>query len=99
MGGYDNIFASLILNIASMVELLLFVYIIMSLLISFNVINTYNQFVSIVYSSLNKLFEPILKPIRNIMPDIGGMDLSPIVLFFVVRYGALFIAETIYKLS
>lgn len=82
-----------------MVELLLFVYIIMSLLISFNVINTYNQFVSIVYSSLNKLFEPILKPIRNIMPDIGGMDLSPIVLFFVVRYGALFIAETIYKLS
>ena len=99
MGGYDNILASLILNIAGVVKFLLFAYIIMNLLVSFKVINTYNQFVNIVFTSLHKLFEPILRPIRNFMPDLGGIDLSPIILYFVVQYGALFIAETIYKIS
>ena len=74
-------------------------YIVISILVSFNVINTYNQFVSVVYGSLHKLFEPVLGPIRNAMPDLGGIDLSPIIVFFALRYLTPFIAEAIIRLA
>ncbi|NBC10502.1 MAG: YggT family protein [Planctomycetes bacterium] len=68
---------------------------IMSWLVAFNVINTRNQFVHTVGNVLYRLTEPALAPIRRFMPNLGGIDLSPIVLllliFFVqqllVRYG------------
>ena len=66
---------------------------------SFNVINAYNKFVSIVYGALHKLFEPILGPIRNVLPDLGGMDFSPIILFLILRYGTPFIAEALIRLA
>jgi len=68
---------------------------ILSWLVAFNVINTRNQFVYTVGNVLYRLTEPALRPIRRFMPNLGGIDLSPIVLllaiFFVqqllVRYG------------
>ena len=54
--------------------------VIFSWLIAFNVINPYNQFVRSVWQALNAVTEPLLRPIRNFMPDLGGLDLSPIVL-------------------
>lgn len=59
--------------------------IIFSWLIAFNVINTRNQFVDSVWRILNTLTEPVLKPIRRILPSFGGIDLSPIVLFFAIE--------------
>jgi YggT family protein len=63
----------------------LYVYIIiagavMSWLIAFNVVNPYNQFVRSVWQGLNALTEPLLRPIRRFMPDLGGIDVSPVVL-------------------
>jgi len=54
--------------------------VIFSWLIAFNVINPYNQFVRSVWQALNVLTEPLLRPIRRMMPDLGGLDLSPVVL-------------------
>jgi len=53
---------------------------ILSWLIAFNVINTHNDFVRSIWIALDKLTEPLYRPIRRIMPDLGGLDLSPMVL-------------------
>ena len=53
---------------------------IMSWLIAFNVINPYNQFVRSLWMGFNALTEPLLRPIRRWMPDMGGIDLSPMIL-------------------
>jgi YggT family protein len=59
---------------------IIFVGVIMSWLIAFNVINPYNQFVRSLWRFLNALTEPLLRPIRRWMPDLGGIDISPMVL-------------------
>ena len=63
--------------------------IIMSWLISFNVINTRNQFVEAVWRVLNQITEPILKPIRRLIPPVGGLDLSPLIVFVIIFAGGL----------
>jgi YggT family protein len=60
--------------------------IIMSWLISFNVINTRNQFVESVWRILNQLTEPVLRPIRRVMPNFSGLDLSPIIFFIILFF-------------
>jgi len=59
---------------------LVIVQFVMSLLISFNVVNLHNDFVAAIWRAVNALLEPILRPVRRIMPDTGSMDLSPMVL-------------------
>lgn len=60
--------------------------VIFSWLIAFNVINAYNPFVRSVWQALNAITEPLLRPIRRLMPDLGGLDLSPIVLLLAVFF-------------
>ncbi len=60
--------------------------IIMSWLISFNVVNTRNQFVSQVWRLLNQVTDPILRPIRRWLPNFSGLDLSPLVLFIIIYF-------------
>ncbi|MET0373036.1 MAG: YggT family protein [Rhizorhabdus sp.] len=57
---------------------------IMSWLVAFNVINTYNDFVRQVLFALDKITEPIYRPIRKIMPDFGQLDLSPLVALLLI---------------
>lgn len=54
--------------------------VILSWLISFNVINRHNQLVDAIWRTCQALTEPLLRPIRNMMPNLGGIDISPIVL-------------------
>jgi YggT family protein len=58
---------------------ILVIHIIMSWLIGFNVINTYNEFVRTVWTGLERLTQPIYRPVRRLLPDFGGLDLSPMV--------------------
>lgn len=57
---------------------------IMSWLVAFNVINTYNDFVSALWRGLNTLTEPIYRPIRRILPDTGPMDFAPFVVLILI---------------
>ncbi|MEK7265170.1 MAG: YggT family protein [Pseudomonadota bacterium] len=57
-----------------------FITVIMSWLVGFNVINRHNQFVDMVWRTCLNLTEPALRPIRNMLPNFGGLDISPIVL-------------------
>ena len=53
---------------------------IMSWLVAFGVVNVRNQFIRIVVDLLYRLTEPVLRPIRRILPNLGGVDISPVVL-------------------
>ena len=59
---------------------------ILSWLTAFNVINTSNQFVSTVQYFLYRITEPALRPIRRFLPDLGGIDISPIVLILFIFF-------------
>ncbi|MHB1101956.1 MAG: YggT family protein [Devosia sp.] len=69
------------------------IMIIMSWLISFNVINTRNQFVAGLWRIVNAVTEPILRPIRRVIPPVGGLDLSPIVVFVIIFFLQNFIGN------
>ena len=55
------------------------------LLLAFNVINASNQFIVSVYRSINSLLEPVLAPIRRMLPGTGSIDFSPLVLIIVLQ--------------
>jgi YggT family protein len=74
----------------------LLIMIIMSWLISFNVINTRNQFVATVWQVLNQLTDPVLKPIRRFMPNFSGLDLSPLIAFLLIFFIQSIIGYYIY---
>jgi len=57
---------------------------VMSILIAFNVINTYNEFVRAIWQALQKMTEPLYRPIRRILPDFGAIDFSPMVVIILI---------------
>ena len=59
---------------------------ILSWLIAFNVINTYNRFVYSVADLMNRLTEPLLRPIRSFLPNLGGIDVSPVILILLISF-------------
>jgi YggT family protein len=69
---------------------------ILSWLIAFNVVNTRNQFVASVSDFLYRITEPLLAPIRSRLPNLGGLDLSPIVLILLIMFIQRIISYYIY---
>lgn len=70
----------LISTIINVIVVVILVQFALSLLLMFNVISLSNQIVSALYTSLNAILDPFLRPIRRILPDTGMIDLSPLVL-------------------
>jgi YggT family protein len=68
---------------------------IFSWLYAFNVINSRNQFVGAIGNFLFRVTEPALRPIRRIMPDLGGIDISPIILLLILFFVRQFILTTV----
>ena len=71
-----------LLRILSMVVI---VQVICSWLVAFNVINLHQPFVRAVYTAMDRITEPLYRPIRKILPDFGGIDFSPIVLILAIQ--------------
>ena len=57
---------------------------VMSWLIAFNVINTHNDFVGQLWYVLDRITEPLYRPFRRIMPDFGGLDLTPMLVLIII---------------
>ncbi|AZO40126.1 MULTISPECIES: YggT family protein [Mesorhizobium] len=68
---------------------------IFSWLYAFNVVNSKNQFVGSIGNMLYRLTEPALRPIRRFMPDLGGIDISPIILLLILFFLRQFILTTV----
>jgi YggT family protein len=73
---------------------------IFSWLVAFHVVNTRNQVVAMIGEFLYRITEPALRPIRNMLPNLGGIDISPVILFLIIifiRYViALYILPNVY---
>ncbi|MFL5190271.1 MAG: YggT family protein [Microvirga sp.] len=59
---------------------------ILSWLVAFNVVNTRNNFVRSIWTFLDAVTEPVLRPIRSILPNLGGVDISPIILILLIIF-------------
>ncbi len=66
---------------------------ILSWLVAFNVVNTRNQFVYMVGNVLYRLTEPALRPIRRFMPNLGGIDISPVILILLIIFAQMVLAN------
>jgi len=59
---------------------------ILSWLVAFNVVNTNNRVVLMIGDTLYRVTEPVLRPIRNILPNLGGIDISPVILILLLLF-------------
>jgi YggT family protein len=73
---------------------------VLSWLVAFNVVNTRNDVVRTVWDFLYRVTEPVLRPIRNLLPNLGGIDVSPIIvlliIFFIQRVIALYLYPAVF---
>ena len=83
----------LIIQIISLYKFVLIIYIITTWLINFNVINTSNRFVYSVMEILYKLSEPSLRIVRKYIPNIGNIDISPIIVYLALEFFQRLILE------
>ncbi|HEY0569840.1 MAG TPA: YggT family protein [Xanthobacteraceae bacterium] len=89
-----NPFLWLIDTIITLFIWLLIASAVLSWLIAFNVVNMRNQFVASIADFLYRVTEPALRPIRSILPNMGGIDISPVILII----GLMFLQRIIYWL-
>jgi YggT family protein len=83
VSGGTELMQSLALLIDKIIDIYTWVVIasaIMSWLVAFGVVNTRNQFIRYVVDILYRLTEPLLRPLRRMLPNLGGVDISPVIL-------------------
>ena len=92
---FFDFFLYISFQLLSFYKYAIIIYVIISMLISFNIINTNNQFISIIMNFLFRLIEPVLSVIRKFIPNFGSIDIAPVVLiilieglqFIITKYG------------
>ena len=82
---FIDFFMYIIYQILNLYKYSVIVYVIINMLISFNVININNQFISIIMNFLYKLVEPSLRIIRKIIPNFGSIDITPVILIILIE--------------
>ncbi len=80
---------ALLILIDSIVDIYIFTllaYVITSWLVSFNVVNPWQPFVRMILQTLRRIHEPLLSRIRPVLPALGGLDLSPIIVLLAAQF-------------
>ena len=72
---------------------------IMSWLIAFNVINTYNDIVAQIWMVLERMTEPLYRPFRRFMPDFGGLDLTPMLVLVIIMILQQAVLPNLYRMA
>lgn len=85
----------LILLILNIYWWLLIAQAILSWLLAFGVINRYNRGIAIIGDFLYRVTEPLLRPIRSILPNFGGLDISPVILMIIIWFVERLIVDDI----
>ncbi|WP_417467836.1 YggT family protein [Maricaulis sp.] len=83
--------------ILGLLWIVVIVGVVLSWLISFNVVNPHNQLVGMVWRLTNTITEPLLRPIRSILPPFGGMDFSPVVLLLLISFAQGYLVPTLMR--
>ena len=79
-------FLILIDTLVTLIVWILIFQVIMSWLIAFNIVNTHNRLVWQINYALHKLTNPLLSPIQQILPNLGGIDISPVILIIILHF-------------
>lgn len=94
MNAGTAIFAALLEVTYAILDFYIWVLIIgavMSWLVTFNIINTHNRFVQVIGDFIYRITEPLLRPLRSFVPVMGGLDLAPLALIFIIYFLQSFI--------
>ena len=94
-----NPFLWLILTIIDIYFWIILASVILSWLVAFNVVNRSNPYVRQIGQALEKLTEPLLRPIRRFLPDLGGIDISPIILLIGLQFLGILIDNIFFNLG
>jgi YggT family protein len=89
----------LIRQVVQIYTYLLFAYIVIDLLVKFGVVNAYNRVVYVVMDFLSRITEPVLRPIRSVMPNLGGIDISPVILVLGLQFAVRLLEELAYRVG
>jgi YggT family protein len=81
-----NPIAALLIEVLEIYKWVVIAAVIVSWLIAFNVINQYNNFVRTALRILSALTDPVFRQVRRVIPPIGGLDFSPIVVFVIIWF-------------
>ena len=84
MGGFVVPVIRIVIAILDIYWYLVVIQVVISWLIAFNVINTYSRPVAMMLDFLYRITEPLLRPIRQFIPAIGGLDFAPFILLLVI---------------
>ena len=87
---------SLLINVIVVAVIIQFV---LSLLLSFNVVNRHNGLVDAIWTAINAILEPVLRPIRKIMPATGAIDFSPMVLIILLQVVMIVLRNAAFSLA
>ncbi|WP_427969133.1 YggT family protein [Altererythrobacter sp.] len=83
--------------LTSVLVMLIIIQFIIGLLFAFNVISPSNDFLLAFYNSINRLLDPVLRPIRNFLPSTGAIDFSPLVLIILLNIILIILGNVIYS--
>ena len=82
--------------LTNVLVMLIIIQFIIGLLFAFNVVNRSNDFLAGFYMAINRLLEPVLRPIRNLLPNTGQIDFSPLVLIILLNIVLIVLGNVIY---
>jgi YggT family protein len=93
-----NPFIDLIANLIHLYKFCIMAWIVLMTLVSFKVINAYQPVVQKIMYALNRLVDPALRPIRKFLPDLGGIDISPVILWLLLDFATEVLYRYFYNL-
>jgi YggT family protein len=79
-------FLNLVSTVISIYVWLLIAQAVLSWLVAFGIVNRYNRVVATIGDFLWRITEPLLRPIRRVIPDLGGIDISPVILILLLWF-------------
>jgi len=79
-------FLTLVSTVISIYVWLLIAHAVLSWLVAFGIVNRYNRVVATIGDFLWRITEPLLRPIRRVLPDLGGIDISPVILILLLWF-------------
>ena len=82
--------------LTNVLVMLIIIQFIIGLLFAFNVVNRSNDFLASFYMAINRFLEPVLRPIRNVLPNTGQNDFSPLVLIILLNIVLIVLGNVIY---
>jgi len=89
---HPNPFVWLVLTLIDIYTWIVIAAVVMSWLVAFGVINTYNQFARSVVNLLDALTEPVFRRVRHVVPAIGGLDISPLIVLIGLQFLSYLVA-------